>query len=72
MQDAVSVFETLIQEFRNFSFNYQQMNITEDQKEGNTFFTTLALEDFFVRYGQEQLNSTLTESSVNDSHKVGE
>lgn len=69
MQDAVSVFETVIQDFRNVSF---KMNITGSQRMENTFFTTLALEDFFVRFAQEQLSSTFTESSSNDSHKVGE
>ncbi|KAL9963228.1 hypothetical protein ACROYT_G032406 [Oculina patagonica] len=46
------------------------MNITGSQRMENTFFTTLALEDFFVRFAQEQLSSTFTESSSNDSHKV--
>lgn len=72
MQDAVSVFETVIQEFKNVSFNFQQMNITEDQKMETAFFTTLAFEDFFVRFAQEQLNSTFTEFSANDKNKVGE
>lgn len=72
MQDAVSAFETVIQEFKNTSFNSQQMNITEDQKKGNTFFTTFAFEDFFIRFAEEQFNSTFYEFLANDSNKVGQ
>ena len=78
-QDAVSVFETVIQKFKNASFNYQKgrgeenQKIEEDQKKSNTFFTTLALEDFFIRFAEKQLlNSTFFEFSAKDSHNVGE
>ena len=73
MQDAVSVFETVIQKFKNASFNYQKPRREEDQKKNDTFFTTLALEDFFIRFAEEQLlNSTFFEFSAYDSHNVGE
>lgn len=75
MQDAVSMFESVIHEFKNVSINYQKMNrtCTEDQKKENTFFTTLAFEDFFIRSAEEQLlNSTFFELSANDSQNVGE
>ena len=72
MQDAVYMFETVIQQFESVSFNYQQMNREEDKKKENTFFTTLAFEDFLIRFAEEQLlNSTFSELSANDSH-VGE
>ena len=45
----------------------------EDQKTDNTYFTTLALEDFFIRFAEEQLlNSTFFEFSAKDNHNVGE
>ena len=67
------MFETVIQGFKNISINFQKLNRKEDQKKDNVFLTTLALEDFFIRFAEEQsLNSTFFEFSANDSHNVGE
>ena len=69
----------MIQKFTNASSNYQKkrgkedQNREEDQKKHNTFFTTLGLEDFFIRFAEKQLlNSTFFEFSAKDSHNVGE
>ena len=64
----MSALNTAIQGFRNRS---SQMNITQEERKENIFFTTVAFEEFIVRVGEKRLNATAPEISIFD-HNVGE
>ena len=47
------------------------MNITQEEREANTFSTTVAFEESIVRCAEEQLNVTTPEIPIID-HDVSE
>ena len=47
------------------------MNITQDEREENAFFTTVAFEEVIIRYAEKQLNVTTPEIPIID-HDVSE
>ena len=53
LQKAGFALETAIQEFKNAS-----STDVDDERVKNAHFLTIALEDFAVRFAQEQLNET--------------
>jgi len=62
--------DTTIQDFKNASSSdSQQANATDEELQENAHFTTIAYEDFVVRFAREQLNDIIPQYYVRD--KVG-
>ena len=59
LQNASSLLETTIRDFKNVSIAAKQANVSDEELPLNVYFTTLAFEDFVVRLAQEQLNYTI-------------
>ena len=70
LQNVSSLLETIIQDFKNVSLRDKQVNITDLELKENAHITTVAFEDYVVRYAQQQLNKTTSQYVFRD--KVGQ
>ena len=65
MQNATSLLETTIQDFKNVSAINNQTKDGELQE--NVHFTTIGFEDYVVRFAQQQLNGSMTQYNATDN-----
>lgn len=64
----MSLFKATVQKFKKAPLDHGRMSISDNQRREDTFFTTVAFEDFFVRFAQEQMHAR----SINVSDNLGE
>ena len=65
MQNVTSLLETTIQHFKNVSAINDQTKDGELQE--NVHFTTIAFEDYVVRFAQQQLNGSMPQYTATEN-----